>query len=227
MTDFVGVPITHRGAVLGNLFLAGRREGRFTAADRRALETIAGYAGVAIANAQLYERAQSLAVVEERTRVARELHDAASQRLFSLVYEAHAAGLRAGTGRRRGPGADRATGLGGAARAPRARPRAPPEEPRAGRAGGGARGAPRRAAADAWRLARVRCGPGARSDPGAGARADAHRPGGGAQRGPPRGWRPGPDPSSPARHRGRAQRPRRRPRVRPGRRSRAPSAPWG
>lgn len=98
MTDFVGVPITHRGAVLGNLFLAGRREGRFTAADRRALETIAGYAGVAIANAQLYERAQSLAVVEERTRVARELHDAASQRLFSLVYEAHAARLRAGDG---------------------------------------------------------------------------------------------------------------------------------
>jgi signal transduction histidine kinase len=93
MTDFVGVPIGHRGAVLGNLFLSGRSR-RFGAADRRALETIAGYAGVAIANAQLYERAQALAVVEERTRVARELHDAASQRLFSLVYEAHAAALR-------------------------------------------------------------------------------------------------------------------------------------
>lgn len=50
---------------------------------------------MAIANAQLYERAQSLAVVEERTRVARELHDAASQRLFSLVYEAHAARMGA------------------------------------------------------------------------------------------------------------------------------------
>lgn len=94
MTDFVGVPVRHRGAVLGNLFLSGRRQGRFSAADRRVLETIAGYAGVAIANAQLYERAQALAVVEERTRVARELHDAATQRLFSLVYEAHAAGLR-------------------------------------------------------------------------------------------------------------------------------------
>jgi signal transduction histidine kinase len=94
MTDFIGVPVGHRGAVLGNLFLSGRRRGRFTAADRRTLETIAGYAGVAIANAQLYESAQSLAVVEERTRVARELHDAASQRLFSLVYEARAAALR-------------------------------------------------------------------------------------------------------------------------------------
>jgi GAF domain-containing protein len=55
MTDFIGVPVSHRGAVLGNLFLSGRRQGRFTAADRRTLETIAGYAGVAIANAQLYE----------------------------------------------------------------------------------------------------------------------------------------------------------------------------
>src|SRR5260370_972339 len=72
----------------------GRRQGRFGAAGRRALAPIAGSAGVAIANVQLYERAQSLAVVEERTRVARELHDAASQRLFSLVYEAHAAALR-------------------------------------------------------------------------------------------------------------------------------------
>jgi len=93
MTDFLGVPIAHRGVVLGNLFLSGRTQGRFGAADRRTLETIAGYAGVAIANAQLYEQAQELAVVEERTRVARELHDAAAQRLFSLVYEAHAAGL--------------------------------------------------------------------------------------------------------------------------------------
>src|SRR5207302_854742 len=95
MTDFLGVPITHRNAVLGNLFLSGSRNGRFTARDRRTVETLAAYAGVAIANADLYARAQELAVVEERTRVARELHDAASQRLFSLVYEARAAGLRA------------------------------------------------------------------------------------------------------------------------------------
>lgn len=94
MTDFCGVPITHHGRVLGNLFLSGSRGGHFTARDRRTLATLAGYAGVAIANADLYAGAQELAVVEERTRVARELHDAASQRLFSLVYAARAAALR-------------------------------------------------------------------------------------------------------------------------------------
>src|SRR5436189_215140 len=52
-------------------------------------------AGVAIANARLYQQAQQLATVEERGRVARELHDSVSQRLFSMVYEARAAALRA------------------------------------------------------------------------------------------------------------------------------------
>jgi signal transduction histidine kinase len=95
MSDFLGVPITHRGEVLGNIFLSGRRGGRFTAEDRTTVEQLARYAGVAIANADLYRDTQELAVAEERARVARELHDAASQRLFSLVYEARAAAMRA------------------------------------------------------------------------------------------------------------------------------------
>lgn len=93
LTDFLGVPITHRGNVLGNLFVSGHRSGHFTKADARRLETLAAYAGVAIANAELYARSQRLAVVEERNRVARELHDAATQTLFSLVLAARAAAL--------------------------------------------------------------------------------------------------------------------------------------
>src|ERR1700686_4619653 len=88
MTDFLGVPITHRGEVLGNLFASGHRSARFSKQDQRALETLAAYAGVAIANADLYTRAQQLAVIEERNRVVRELHDAATQSLFSLVFAA-------------------------------------------------------------------------------------------------------------------------------------------
>jgi signal transduction histidine kinase len=95
LTDFVGVPITHRGTVLGNLFVSGHASGHFTKADARRLETLAAYAGVAIANAELYARSQRLAVVEERNRVARELHDAATQTLFSLVLAARAAALSA------------------------------------------------------------------------------------------------------------------------------------
>jgi signal transduction histidine kinase len=94
LTDFLGVPIRHRGEALGNLFLSGARSGSFTAADQRTVETLAAYAGVAIANARLYRQAQALATVEERARVARELHDSVSQRLFSMVYEARAAALR-------------------------------------------------------------------------------------------------------------------------------------
>jgi signal transduction histidine kinase len=93
LTDFLGVPIKHRGTVLGNLFVSGHRSGHFTKTDARRLETLAAYAGVAIANAELYARSQRLAVVEERNRVARELHDAATQTLFSLVLAARAAAL--------------------------------------------------------------------------------------------------------------------------------------
>jgi signal transduction histidine kinase len=96
LTDFLGVPITHRGTVVGNLFVSGHREGRFTKLAARRLETLAAYAGIAIANADLYMRSQQLAVVEERNRVARELHDAATQTLFSLVLTARAAALTTG-----------------------------------------------------------------------------------------------------------------------------------
>jgi signal transduction histidine kinase len=93
LTDFLGVPITHRGRVVGNLFVSGHRVGIFARTDARRLETLAAYAGIAIANADLYSRSQRLAVVEERNRVARELHDAATQTLFSLVLAARAAAL--------------------------------------------------------------------------------------------------------------------------------------
>lgn len=93
LTDFLGVPITHRGKVVGNLFVSGHHAGSFTKADGRRLETLAAYAGVAIANTDLYARSQQFAVVEERNRVARELHDAATQTLFSLVLNARAAAL--------------------------------------------------------------------------------------------------------------------------------------
>ena len=94
MIEFLGVPIRHRGEVLGNLFFSGARRGTFTAEDQRLVEMLAAHAGVAIATARLYADAQELAVLEERSRVARELHDAVSQTLFSLVYEARAAADR-------------------------------------------------------------------------------------------------------------------------------------
>jgi len=97
MVEFLGVPIRHRGEVLGNLFFSGTRRGTFTADDQRLVEMLAAHAGVAITTARLYADAQQLAILQERGRIARELHDAVSQTLFSLVYEARAAADRVGT----------------------------------------------------------------------------------------------------------------------------------
>src|SRR5919206_5212 len=57
------------------------------------IETLAGHAAVAIQNARLYERSRELTVVEERNRLARELHDAVNQTLFSVSLTADAAAL--------------------------------------------------------------------------------------------------------------------------------------
>jgi signal transduction histidine kinase len=96
MRDFLGVPIRHRGEILGNVFLSGARSGSFTAQDQRLLEMLAAHAGGAISTARLYAKAQELAVLEERNRVAKELHDAISQTLFSMVFQAKAGALKAG-----------------------------------------------------------------------------------------------------------------------------------
>jgi signal transduction histidine kinase len=95
LKEFLGVPVRHRGETLGELYLSGTASGRFSAADQKIVEMLASHAGIAIATARLYQRAQELAVLEERERVARELHDAVSQTLFSMVYEARAASDRA------------------------------------------------------------------------------------------------------------------------------------
>src|SRR2546430_6656003 len=91
LVEFLGAPIRYRGEILGNLFFSGTRRGVFSAEDQRLVEMLAAHAGVAITTALLYADAQELAMLEERSRVARELHDAVSQTLFSLVYEARAA----------------------------------------------------------------------------------------------------------------------------------------
>jgi len=95
MRDFLGVPIRHGDQVLGNLFFSGSPSRAFSAQDQRLVEMLAAHAGIAIATARLYAKAQELAVLQERTRMARELHDAVSQTLFSMVYGARAAALSA------------------------------------------------------------------------------------------------------------------------------------
>lgn len=92
MADFLGMPIGDGTAVLGALYLANKRGGGgFTAADEELLGVLAAHAAIALTNARLYERERELTVVEERTRLARELHDAVAQKLFSLRLTVSAA----------------------------------------------------------------------------------------------------------------------------------------
>ena len=92
LKDFLGVPIRDGDQVLGIIFLANRRVGTgFTQRDADLLTLFAAHAAIALTNARLYERHRELTVVQERNRLARELHDAVAQKLFSLRLTAQAA----------------------------------------------------------------------------------------------------------------------------------------
>jgi signal transduction histidine kinase len=80
---FLAVPIVFRGDVVGAFYLANK-DGGFTADDQRLVGDLAAHAAVLIEHARLYEASQELSVLEERNRLARELHDALTQSLFGL-----------------------------------------------------------------------------------------------------------------------------------------------
>jgi nitrate/nitrite-specific signal transduction histidine kinase len=84
MTSFLGVPIRVRGEVFGNLYLTDKISGEaFTEVDEELAIGLAGAAGVAIENARLSARVRDLALIEDRERIARDLHDTVIQRLFA------------------------------------------------------------------------------------------------------------------------------------------------
>src|SRR5262245_42781387 len=92
MRSFLGVPIVTADGVIGAFYLTDKRdELEFSAADQELIELLAAHAAIAITNARLYERTRELSVLDERNRVALELHDAVSQKLFGLVLAAESA----------------------------------------------------------------------------------------------------------------------------------------
>ncbi|NTW98301.1 MAG: GAF domain-containing protein, partial [Oscillochloris sp.] len=85
------VPIIASGRTLGLLNLESPQLGAFSDEDVSIMETIADVLAGTLENARLYRRAQAAAVLEERNRLARELHDSVSQQLFSMTLTAQAA----------------------------------------------------------------------------------------------------------------------------------------
>jgi signal transduction histidine kinase len=85
MTSFLGVPITIKGISLGRLYLTNKiGADEFSEEDRSLVETFALHAGIAMENARLHEQLQRLAVVDERERISKDLHDGVIQNLYAV-----------------------------------------------------------------------------------------------------------------------------------------------
>jgi signal transduction histidine kinase len=87
MGSFLGVPIRSRGEVFGNLYLTSKRDGMFSSEDEAVLTALAGAAGIAIANARLFEAAEAqrswlAAVTDVRTAL---LQGLSPQEVLDLV----------------------------------------------------------------------------------------------------------------------------------------------
>jgi signal transduction histidine kinase len=89
MHSFLGVPIVVRDHIFGRLYLTEKQGPEdFTKDDERIALSFAAQAGVAIDNARLIEelkaRGESLAILEERDRISRDLHDGVIQSIYSV-----------------------------------------------------------------------------------------------------------------------------------------------
>lgn len=87
---YLGAPMRAKGRVLGVISVFGKTGHEFSPEQVTLLASIADQIGVAVENARLYQEASQLAVMEERRRLARDLHDSVTQSLFSLTLFAEA-----------------------------------------------------------------------------------------------------------------------------------------
>lgn len=78
------VPVAVKKRVIGSVGVAHVEKDYFTAHHAELALTVANQAAIALINAELYEHAQELAALQERQRLAQNLHDAVNQSLFSV-----------------------------------------------------------------------------------------------------------------------------------------------
>lgn len=87
----LAVPLKMGSQVLGALCVGSNAPGAFSPEERKLAEQVGNLASVAVANGLLHERAQNLATLEERDRIAREMHDSLAQVLGYLSMRCNAA----------------------------------------------------------------------------------------------------------------------------------------
>jgi signal transduction histidine kinase len=84
MHSFLGTPILARGEPVGRLYLTNKiGANEFSAEDEALVEMFALHAGIAIENARLHDQVRRLAVVDERDRISRDLHDSVIQSIYA------------------------------------------------------------------------------------------------------------------------------------------------
>ena len=88
---WIGIPLILRGKVTGLLSLTHDKPGYYTQTHARLGQAITNQIAIAIENARLYGQAQDLATLEERNRIARELHDSVTQLLYAISLYSTAA----------------------------------------------------------------------------------------------------------------------------------------
>ena len=85
MTSFLGVAVRVRGEVYGNLYLTNKRGAdEFSEEDVALTEALALAAGIAVENFRLHDRVRVLSVLDDRDRIARDLHDRVIQRVYAV-----------------------------------------------------------------------------------------------------------------------------------------------
>lgn len=88
MKTFLGVPVQIGEHLMGMLYLSDKVNGElFTEDDQTLVETLAGYAALALGGLELSEKQKRLSLFEERERIAMELHDSVIQLLYAVGME--------------------------------------------------------------------------------------------------------------------------------------------
>jgi signal transduction histidine kinase len=84
------VPLRAKDAIVGVLGAATCNDRSLSSAELDLLSSIGSQVGIAVENARLYQRSRQAAILEERNRLAREIHDALAQGLTGIIVQLEA-----------------------------------------------------------------------------------------------------------------------------------------